>query len=202
MNNNDVVLGIVMVNPPLDSIQRDQHRDQQLRARVHPGRRRGRAGGDEIGHQRLHGSAFEFLQNNVLNAQSVQPGACTSRARRSPPTAVYRRSAGTSLAGRWAARRSRTSCSGSATTREHGGAFRRLRDCCVCPLRPSGGRPQRPRGADLRSHHRQPERHAAERRFAGDVIPPGRFRPRREPDGGAPVAQPVARPTRPIQTLP
>lgn len=69
MNNNDVVLGIVMVNPPLDSI----HEASIATSNYNP--EFTQAGGAVVraetisGTNALHGSAFEFLQNNVLNAR-------------------------------------------------------------------------------------------------------------------------------------
>ncbi len=69
MNNNDVVLGITMVNPPLDSV----HEVSIATSNYNP--EFTQAGGAVVrvetqsGTNDLHGSAFEFLQNNVLNSR-------------------------------------------------------------------------------------------------------------------------------------
>ncbi len=70
MNNNDVVLGITMVNPPLDSIQESSIATSNYDAQYT------QAGGAVVrvetksGTNQLHGSAFEFLQNNLLQARN------------------------------------------------------------------------------------------------------------------------------------
>src|SRR5215472_7312137 len=69
MNNNDQVLGITMVNPPIDSVGNlvistsnyDAEYTQAGGAVVNVSTR---AGSNEI-----HGSAFEFLQNNIFQAR-------------------------------------------------------------------------------------------------------------------------------------
>ncbi len=69
MNNNDVVLGIVMVNPPLDSVQETSIATSNYDAEF------SQAGGAVIridtksGSNKIHGSAFEFLQNNVFQSR-------------------------------------------------------------------------------------------------------------------------------------
>ena len=69
MNNNDSVLGIVMVNPPLDSVAETSIATSNYDAEFT------QAGGAVIridtrsGSNQLHGSAFEFLQNNVFEAR-------------------------------------------------------------------------------------------------------------------------------------
>ncbi len=69
MNNNDVVLGIVMVNPPLDSIGQTNIVTSNYDAEFT------QAGGAVVrvetksGTNDIHGSAFEFLQNNVFQAR-------------------------------------------------------------------------------------------------------------------------------------
>ena len=70
MNNNDSVLGIVMVNPPLDSIAETSIATSNYDAEFT------QAGGAVVriqtssGSNQLHGSAFEFLQNNVFEARN------------------------------------------------------------------------------------------------------------------------------------
>jgi hypothetical protein len=69
MNNNDLVLGIVMVNPPLDSvgetsIATSNYEPEYTQAGGAVVRVETKAGNNE-----LHGSAFEFLQNNVFQAR-------------------------------------------------------------------------------------------------------------------------------------
>jgi hypothetical protein len=69
MNNNDSVLGIVMVNPPLDSVAETSIATSNYEAEFT------QAGGAVVrvetksGTNELHGSAFEFLQNNVFEAR-------------------------------------------------------------------------------------------------------------------------------------
>ncbi len=69
MNNNDSVLGILMVNPPLDSIGETSIATSNYDAEF------SQAGGAVVrvetksGSNQLHGSAFEFLQNNIFQAR-------------------------------------------------------------------------------------------------------------------------------------
>ena len=71
MNNNDSVLGIVMVNPPLDSVGEASIATSNYEAEFT------QAGGAVVrietrsGSNDLHGSAFEFLQNNVFEARNA-----------------------------------------------------------------------------------------------------------------------------------
>jgi hypothetical protein len=70
MNNNDIVLGIVMVNPPLDSVGETSIATSNYDAEYT------QAGGAVVrvetrsGSNDLHGSAFEFLQNNIFQARN------------------------------------------------------------------------------------------------------------------------------------
>ena len=69
MNNNDSVLGIVMVNPPIDSIGETSIATSNYEPEFT------QAGGAVVrvetksGTNALHGSAFEFLQNNVFQGR-------------------------------------------------------------------------------------------------------------------------------------
>ncbi len=69
MNNNDTVLGIIMVNPPLDSIAETSIATSNYDAEFT------QAGGAVVrlqtqsGSNQIHGSAFEFLQNNVFQSR-------------------------------------------------------------------------------------------------------------------------------------
>src|SRR5438876_3115681 len=69
MNNNDVVLGITMVNPPIDSVGQTTIITSNYDAEFT------QAGGSVIlvetksGSNAFHGSLFEYLQNNVLEAR-------------------------------------------------------------------------------------------------------------------------------------
>jgi hypothetical protein len=69
MNNNDTVLGITMVNPPMDSV------NQLVISTSNYDAEYTQAGGAVVnistrsGSNELHGSAFEFLQNNVFQAR-------------------------------------------------------------------------------------------------------------------------------------
>ncbi|MBV9081833.1 MAG: TonB-dependent receptor, partial [Acidobacteriaceae bacterium] len=68
MNNNDVVLGITMVNPPIDSVAEFTAETSNYDAEYH-------ATGAVIsvetksGTNDFHGSAFEFLQNDLFQAR-------------------------------------------------------------------------------------------------------------------------------------
>jgi Carboxypeptidase regulatory-like domain/TonB dependent receptor len=68
MNNNDTVLGIVMVNPALDSVAESTTATSNYDAEYH-------ATGAVVnvetksGSNEIHGSAFEFLQNNIFQAR-------------------------------------------------------------------------------------------------------------------------------------
>jgi len=69
MNNNDAVLGIVMVNPPIDSVAESNVATSNYDAEF------SQAGGAVVrvetksGSNEFHGSAFEFLQNDNLEAR-------------------------------------------------------------------------------------------------------------------------------------
>jgi hypothetical protein len=69
MNNNDSVLGITMVNPPIDSV------NQLVISTSNYDAEYTQAGGAVInisthaGTNDIHGSAFEFLQNNIFQAR-------------------------------------------------------------------------------------------------------------------------------------
>ena len=69
MSNNDAVLGISIVNPPLDSIQEVKVTTSNYDAQF------SQAGGSVIqlqtksGSNQIHGSGFEFLQNDVFQAR-------------------------------------------------------------------------------------------------------------------------------------
>ena len=70
MNNNDSVLGIVMVNPPIDSVAETSIATSNYDAELT------QAGGAVVrietrsGSNQLHGSAFEFLQNNIFQSRN------------------------------------------------------------------------------------------------------------------------------------
>jgi hypothetical protein len=70
MSNNDPVLGIVMVNPTIDSVQETRITNSNFDAEF------AQAGGSVIqvetksGTNKIHGSAFEFLQNDVFQARN------------------------------------------------------------------------------------------------------------------------------------
>jgi hypothetical protein len=69
MSNNDPVLGIVMVNPSMDSVQEFKVTNSNFDAEF------AQAGGSVIqvetksGTNDIHGSAFEFLQNDIFQAR-------------------------------------------------------------------------------------------------------------------------------------
>ena len=69
MDNNDPVLGIVVVNPAIDSVGEFKYTTGNFDAEF------AQAGGAVIqvvtksGSNALHGSAFEFLQNDIMNAR-------------------------------------------------------------------------------------------------------------------------------------
>ena len=69
-DNNDPVLGIVIVNPSIDSVKEMKYTGGNFDAEF------AQAGGAVIqvetksGTNQLHGSLFEFLQNNIMNARN------------------------------------------------------------------------------------------------------------------------------------
>ena len=69
-DNNDPVLGIVIVNPAIDSVREYKYTSGNFDAEF------AQAGGAVIqvetrsGTNQWHGSAFEFLQNNIMNARN------------------------------------------------------------------------------------------------------------------------------------
>lgn len=90
MNNNDTVLGITMVNPAIDSVGQFTASTSNYDAEYH-------ATGAVInvqtksGTNDVHGSAFEFLQNNIFEARDpftqglVSPGSPPPHDRGIPP---------------------------------------------------------------------------------------------------------------------
>jgi hypothetical protein len=90
-DNNDPVLGIIMVNPNLDSVQEFKMTSGNYDAEF------AQAGGSVIqvdtksGTNEIHGSAFEFLQNNVFKARNPfseglhEPGTPEPENRGVPP---------------------------------------------------------------------------------------------------------------------
>jgi hypothetical protein len=70
MDNNDPVLGIIVVNPSVDSVGEFKQTTSNFDAEY------ARAGGAVIqvqsksGTNQLHGSLFEFLQNDIMNARN------------------------------------------------------------------------------------------------------------------------------------
>ncbi|MDQ6708187.1 MAG: TonB-dependent receptor, partial [Acidobacteriota bacterium] len=70
MDNNDPVLGIIVINPNIDSVGEMKHTSGNFDAEF------AQAGGAVIqvetksGTNGMHGSAFEFLQNNIFNARN------------------------------------------------------------------------------------------------------------------------------------
>ena len=69
MDNTDPVLGIIMINPPIDSVQEFKGTTSNFDAEY------SQAGGSVLqvetrsGTNELHGSLFEFLQNNIFEAR-------------------------------------------------------------------------------------------------------------------------------------
>ena len=81
-DNNDPVLGIVIVNPSIDSVEEMKYTGGNFDAEF------AQAGGAVIqvetksGTNQLHGSLFEFLQNNIMNARNPfsEPSRTTASA--------------------------------------------------------------------------------------------------------------------------
>ncbi|MCU1262262.1 MAG: Cna domain protein, partial [Bryobacterales bacterium] len=70
LDNNDTVLGLIVINPPVESVQEFKYTSANFDAEF------ARAGGAVIqvatksGTNQLHGSLFEFLQNSAMNARN------------------------------------------------------------------------------------------------------------------------------------
>jgi hypothetical protein len=70
LDNNDEVLGLIVINPPADSVQEFKYTSADFDAEF------ARAGGAVIqvqtksGSNQLHGSLFEYFQNSYLNARN------------------------------------------------------------------------------------------------------------------------------------
>ena len=85
MSNNDAVLGISLINPPLDSIQEVKVTTSNYDAEF------SQAGGSVIqvqtksGSNEFHGSAFEYLQNNVFQARDPFTQGLRSPGEPAPP---------------------------------------------------------------------------------------------------------------------
>ncbi|PYX84858.1 MAG: hypothetical protein DMG70_05415 [Acidobacteria bacterium] len=99
MDNNDPVLGIVIINPPIDSVQGFNATTSNFDAEF------SQAGGVVIqvetksGTNQIHGSGFEFFRNNIFQARD--------------PTGI-------NLAGLLVVRYARIICSTFSTTRDRG----------------------------------------------------------------------------------
>ncbi|PYT21318.1 MAG: hypothetical protein DMG58_32465, partial [Acidobacteria bacterium] len=90
-DNNDPVLGIIMINPAIDSVQEFKLTSANYDAEF------AQAGGSVIqvetksGSNQLHGSLFEFLQNNIFKARNPfseglhDPGTPAPKNRGVPP---------------------------------------------------------------------------------------------------------------------
>ena len=68
--NRDPILGIIVINPHARVDRRDEDHLAELRRGVRAGDRGRRLGADQVGHQRLRGSAFEFFQNDAFQARN------------------------------------------------------------------------------------------------------------------------------------
>ncbi len=84
MNNNDVVLGITIVNPPIDSVSEVTTETSNYDAEYH-GMGAVLAIETKSGSNQLHGSAFEFLQNNVFEARDPFTQGLASPGQPIPP---------------------------------------------------------------------------------------------------------------------
>ena len=86
MNNNDTVLGITMVNPPIDSVGQTTIITSNYDAEFT------QAGGSVIlvetktGANAFHGSLFEYLQNNVLESRDPLTQGLHDPGTPGPPT--------------------------------------------------------------------------------------------------------------------
>ncbi len=111
-DNNDPVLGIIVVNPAIDSVSEFKYTTGNYDAEY------AQAGGavmqveTKTGTNSFHGSLFEFLQNNITNARNPfsEPNG--------PPPLRWNQFGG-SFGGPIVRR---TNCSSSLTTRERGAA--------------------------------------------------------------------------------
>ena len=68
--NRDPILGIIVINPDARVDRRDEDHLAELRRGVRPGHRRRRLGADQVRHQHLRGSAFEFYQNDKFQSRN------------------------------------------------------------------------------------------------------------------------------------
>ena len=115
-DNQDPILGIIVVNPNLDAVTEAKVALAELRRRVRQSSRQRRNCADQVGHQRVS-------RQRIL----VPPLGCPAGARSlyaianriRSPAASFRRPAGSSSAAQSVARSSKTSCSFSAIIRAH-----------------------------------------------------------------------------------
>ena len=84
--NRDPILGIIVINPTLESIGETQDHLAELRRRVRPGDGRRRLGADQVGHQRLPRQRVRVLsERQVPGAEPVHAGAAQSAHRQVHP---------------------------------------------------------------------------------------------------------------------
>ncbi len=128
--NRDPILGIIVINPTLESIGESKITSQNYDAEF------GQATAGVVSVRRSRARTSSTGRPSSSTRRTSSRRATRSRSRtprtRSPVECCPRRNA-TSSAGRWAARSSRTSCSSSATTRA--GATRTAARSCS-PSRP------------------------------------------------------------------
>ena len=123
--NRDPILGIIVINPTLESIGETKITSQNYDAEFGQATAgvvsvQTKSGGNEF-----HGSGFEFYQSDRFQARNPFTQVAAESAHRQVPARDARR---TSSADRSADRSSRTGCSSSATTRARG-ATRAARGC-------------------------------------------------------------------------
>ena len=128
--NRDPILGIIVVNPSLESIGESKITSQNYDAEFGQATAGVVSVQTKSGANEVHGSGFEFYRSEALQARNP----FRSRASIRSPASSSRTRRRTSSADRWAARSGRTSGSSSATTRARA-RIRAARSCSRCRRR-------------------------------------------------------------------
>ena len=112
-DNQDPILGIIVINPNLDAVTEAKVALQQYDAEMGKAVAGYVTAQTKSGSNDFHGSAFWFRRTDANQARDP-----FTQFTPSSTAAIYRRPSGRSMAARSADRSSRTSCSSLATTRD------------------------------------------------------------------------------------
>ena len=171
-DNRDPILGIIVINPTLESIGETKITSQNYDAEFGQAVAGRRVGADQVGRQHVPRQRLRVLPERPLPVAQPVHAVAAERARPASSCPTRRR---TSSAARWAARSSRTGCSSSATIRARrnteGGS--RLLTVPTAAARAAATSAPTASTSTIRSPACRPVR----TQFAGNVIPTNRLSP-------------------------